>query len=242
MRDAVVSSFVPATAAAGVDMALYDKLLSSRDGLLFLRGSTRDDLSLCNPMMGECTFLPDAGFQACTYVLLTGYDLPASDGGSDGLAVRVLAVEGEDMVAGMTYQLFFATFGAAGAGAWGVVKRTLELNYYLKPRMDGSSEVICGGAVHWPVLSTTKWRFTSTVAIDVRTGRTWTMELPEQCQTTIFSYSARNEYSSLALATSRDDRLSAMVMSFIWAISSKCGSSSAVTGGPATCWTCCRIA
>ncbi|OEL23909.1 hypothetical protein BAE44_0015072 [Dichanthelium oligosanthes] len=178
-------------------MALYDELLSSRDGLLFLQGSTRDDLCLCIPMTGECTFLLDAAFQACTYVLLTGYDLPTSDGDSDGLAARVLAVEGEDMVAGMTYQLFFSTSDAAGAGAWGMVKRTPELNYYLKPRMDGSSEVICGGAVHWLALSTTKWRFTNTVSIDVRTGRTWPTELPEQCQTTIFSYSARTSTARL---------------------------------------------
>ncbi|KAL6654660.1 hypothetical protein ACP70R_008125 [Stipagrostis hirtigluma subsp. patula] len=43
-----VSSLIPAGAGASVDLPSYDELLSSRDGLLLLRGSTVDDLCLDN--------------------------------------------------------------------------------------------------------------------------------------------------------------------------------------------------
>ncbi|KAL6654657.1 hypothetical protein ACP70R_008122 [Stipagrostis hirtigluma subsp. patula] len=57
-RRDLLYSFVPATATGGVNLALYNKVLSSRDGFLLLARSSVDDLCLCNPMTGGCTFLP----------------------------------------------------------------------------------------------------------------------------------------------------------------------------------------
>ncbi|KAL6654271.1 hypothetical protein ACP70R_007736 [Stipagrostis hirtigluma subsp. patula] len=198
---ATASSFIPAEAAAGVDVALYDEPLSSRDGLLLLGGSSsRDDLCLCNPMAGSCAFLPAAAFQAHAYVVVTGYDLPASDD-DDDLAVRILAVESEYIEDGMTYQLFSFASGAGGAGAWGPVKRSPEFKKGLKARMRRCGEVICGGAVHWPGVSA--GLLECTVAIDVRTGRTWTTPVPQQCTGTWHDF--------CCLAKSGDGQLSVVL-------------------------------
>ncbi|CAO1940428.1 unnamed protein product [Urochloa humidicola] len=74
---------------AGTDLALYNEPLSSRDGLLLLKGREVEDLCLYNTMNGDHTFIPSAAFKSDTYVLVTGYDLSPSD----DLGVRILAVE-----------------------------------------------------------------------------------------------------------------------------------------------------
>lgn len=42
-----------------VDVSLYGTALASRDGFLLL-GGINDDLCLCNPMTGSCSFLTAA--------------------------------------------------------------------------------------------------------------------------------------------------------------------------------------
>ena len=65
---------------APAGLAPYDKLLSSRDGLVLLGGRAALDLCLCSLMTGDRKFLPAGASKACTYVLLTGYDLVVPDG------------------------------------------------------------------------------------------------------------------------------------------------------------------
>ncbi|KAL6654655.1 hypothetical protein ACP70R_008120 [Stipagrostis hirtigluma subsp. patula] len=209
-----VCSFVPATAGGGVNLASYNKLLSSRDGLLLLRGSAVDDLCLCNAMTGGCEFLPAAAFPAHMYALVTGHDLSPSD---DDLATRILAVEFKDTSV-TAYQVFSCT---SGAGAWGAVKSSTSaelkdalrvFNFLDKIRVFNfcGTEVVCGGAVHWIAYCTHQWCVDPCVvsmSIDVKTGRTRTTELPEQCQ----QLGLLDAMHSVFLTTSGDGLLSVVM-------------------------------
>ncbi|KAL6654656.1 hypothetical protein ACP70R_008121 [Stipagrostis hirtigluma subsp. patula] len=200
--DDTICSFVPATADGGVNLASYNELLSSRDGLLLLGGSAVDDLCLCNPMTGGCTFLPAAAFRAHIYALFTGHD-------DDDLATRILAVEFRDTsVIAYQYQVFSCT---SGAGAWGAVKSSAsaELKDALSVFNFCGTDVVCGGAVHWIAYCTYQWCIPCAVSmsIDVKTGRTRMTELPEQCQ----QPGLLDAMDSLFLTTSGDGLLSVVM-------------------------------
>jgi hypothetical protein len=200
-----VSSFIraDAVAAAGIVFlaVMYDHPFSSRDGLILLGGrrTTVDGLCLCNPMTGACTSIPAAAFKATTYVLVTGYDLPLTLSGFDD--VTILAVRDGDIEGGMTYQIF-----STAAGAWGPVARSEKFQKGLAAHVDPGREVVCrGGVVHWLCWSTETNELTCTAALDVRTGRTWTTELPKECIG--LEYMATVLDGSLAVATCGDGRL-----------------------------------
>ncbi|KAL6653706.1 hypothetical protein ACP70R_008630 [Stipagrostis hirtigluma subsp. patula] len=196
-----LGSALALTAAAAAEITRFAPLYATASSFIPAEAAAaRDDLCLCNPMAGNCAFLHDAAFRARAYVLVTGYDLPAPDG-DDDLAVRILAVESECIEDGMTYQLFSFASGAGGAGAWGPVKRSPEFKKGLKARMRRCGEVICGGAVHWPGVSA--GLLECTVAIDVRTGRTWTTPVPQQCTGTWHDF--------CCLAKSGDGQLSVVL-------------------------------
>ncbi|KAL6654654.1 hypothetical protein ACP70R_008119 [Stipagrostis hirtigluma subsp. patula] len=189
-----------AQAAAGVDMALYDETLSSRDGHLLLKGSTVQDLCLYNPMTGGLDFVPAAAFRAHTYVLVTGYDLTPSDGDEHASMVHIFAARMDAMEGGyvMSYQIFSTSGGGATSG-WGPVSRSSDkLRKDAVARMSQGHEVICGGAIHWLGSSMRNGLFTCTIAIDMRTGRTWTTRLPENY----------HGHTMFVMATSMDGRLS----------------------------------
>ncbi|KAL6634371.1 hypothetical protein ACP70R_027042 [Stipagrostis hirtigluma subsp. patula] len=211
--DATVSSFVQTVEAAGgggAAVKLSNGPLSSRDGLLLLRGSkAAHGLCLYNPMTGACTFLAAAALEAWTYVLVTGYDLSPSDGdGHDpALAVHIFAVTMEEAETGMAfrYQVFTTSSAGGGTGTWGPVKRSpVKLRKGLKVEMSHGREVICQGAIHWLCYSAASRRHTCTIAVDVHTGRSWTTELPKQWR----HWNNYYETNLLALATSMDGRLS----------------------------------
>ncbi|KAL6654653.1 hypothetical protein ACP70R_008118 [Stipagrostis hirtigluma subsp. patula] len=212
--DATVSSFVQAVkfdAGGGTAVHLSNAPLSSRDGLLLLRGSAAAHGRLClyNPMTGGCTLLAAAALEARTYVLVTGYDLspPGGDGHDPASAVHIFAVTMEDTEAGMAfrYQVFTTSGAGGGTGAWGPVKRSpYKLRKGLKVEMSHGREVICQGAIHWLCYSTAGRRHTCTIAMDVHTGRSWTTELPKQWR----HWNNYNETNLLVLATSMDGRLS----------------------------------
>jgi hypothetical protein len=168
------SSF--AQGAATTDLASYDELLSSRDGLV-LGWTATQDLCLCSLMTGDRKFIPAGAFKACTYVLLTGYDLIASSdcsGGDedDDLRALILAVKEKDIGGGMTYQIFSTSNG----GAWGAVTVTRSHRFKKGPvtGIYPGSEVICrGNAVHWLARAADAGVVECVVAVDVRSGRTW---------------------------------------------------------------------
>ncbi|KAL6908183.1 hypothetical protein ACP4OV_002353 [Aristida adscensionis] len=206
--DGEAASFcVPLAAAAagggGVDLDVYNQVLSSRDGLLLLGGNAADDLCLWNTMPGGgCTFLPAAAFEDCRYLLVTPYDLPTSDA-DDATATRIVAVEHGGRIntvfsRSLTYQLF------SGAGEWGPIERSPE-------HIFTCTGVICRGAVHWLGKFEVQGgaRNNCTFAVDVRAGRsrTWMTELPEKLR-----YTGTNLVPKMVLATSRDGHLS--VVSF----------------------------
>ncbi|CAL4968673.1 unnamed protein product [Urochloa decumbens] len=195
------------------DLAPYDELLSCRDGLVLLGGgrAAAQGLCLCSLMTGDRKFIPAAAFRACTYVLLTAYDLTASDarggggGGGEELEALILAVKEKDVGGGVTYQTF-----STRDGAWGEVTRSPRFGHVT--RIYTGSEVICrGGAVHWLAMGDHAGMVERTVAVDVRTGRTWVTALPEGCGE-LDCYGGLHD-SPLRLATSGDGRLS-VVRSF----------------------------
>ncbi|CAO2150380.1 unnamed protein product [Urochloa humidicola] len=203
--------------AAGENLALYDIPLSCRDGLLLLKSSiVADDLCLYNTMTGDHMFIPATVVNAPTYVLVTGYDLSPSD----DLGVRILAVELEYDYDCKTFTFQhqqFTCFPTSDAMVWGPVKRSPELMKNLYTSISQGNEVVCGGAIHWPGVWTLNWfnwfgddDLTAdeikayTLAVDARTGRTWTTKLPDEC---------RHAYAScsLVLATSGGGRLSVIM-------------------------------
>ncbi|CAL5057567.1 unnamed protein product [Urochloa decumbens] len=191
------------------DLAPFDELLSCRDGLVLLGGrrAAAQGLCLCSLMTGDRMFLPAAAFRACTYVLLTAYDLATSDdaGAGDKLEALILAVKEKNVEGGMTYQTF-----CTRDGAWGHVTRSPRFGHVT--RIYTGSEVICrGGAVHWLAMGNDAGVVERTVALDARTGRAWMTELPEGCGE-LDCYGALHD-SPLRLATAGDGRLS-VVRSF----------------------------
>ncbi|CAL4887159.1 unnamed protein product [Urochloa decumbens] len=190
------------------DLAPYDVLVSSRDGLLLLlRGA---GLCLCSLVTGDRKLIPTGAFNACTYVLLTGYDLAgASDAAAAGdMEVSILAVKEKRIEGGITYQTF-----STRDGAWGDVTRSPRFQEGHVTRIYTGSEVICrGGAVHWLAMAAdaSVVKLKHTVALDVRTGRTWLTALPEgSWQWQMDCYGTLCD-CPVSLATSRDGRLSVL--------------------------------
>ncbi|KAL6654659.1 hypothetical protein ACP70R_008124 [Stipagrostis hirtigluma subsp. patula] len=189
--DETASSLVLAATTDGVNLALYNNVLSSSDGLLLLGGSTVDDLCLCNTMIGGYTFLPVAALPVKSYILLTCYYLPLPH----GTISWIIAVEAGWSIKDtrLTYQLF--SYASGVVGSWGAVKHATECIYPGK-------WVVCHGTIYWfgnlevGVHCEDKCAFN----LDVRTGRIRMTKLPEQCQ-------RQTNYSMLTLnmlATSRD--------------------------------------
>ncbi|CAO2145126.1 unnamed protein product [Urochloa humidicola] len=73
-----------ASSATGKDIALYNKLVSCRDGLLLLKGRDVDGLCLYNTMTRDHTFIPAAALEPHSYVLITGYDMSPADNRESG--------------------------------------------------------------------------------------------------------------------------------------------------------------
>ncbi|KAF8665864.1 hypothetical protein HU200_053945 [Digitaria exilis] len=195
--------FVPAI--AGGDhraSSSYGEVVASRDGFVLLVDARRkaEGLCLANLITGACTLLPaatvDVDDDNFNYVLVTADDLS----GDDGPAVVILATAGTicDDDDRITYQLLsLPSSGDVGApGTWGPVQRSGQLikskddkgHYYHSHMEFAGNLVVCrGGAVHWlagppPAGNRSRGRVTCTVALDVRTGRAWTTELPSQCR------------------------------------------------------------
>ncbi|CAN6343205.1 unnamed protein product [Urochloa humidicola] len=196
-----LSSFIPAESTGGIDLSLYDIMLSSRDGLLLLDGSDKDDLCLCNPLTGDCTFLPYPAFVPDKCVLATSYDLNGPAGDDQG--VRIVAMEGQQSTEGfltVNYQLSSPTRASAGktaAAIWGPVKHSLECKKchggYL---IFNGAPIICNSMIHWLDLSIDG--NACVFIIDMRTGRTWTIQVPEE---------SRYGYPDHVLAKSRDGHI-----------------------------------
>ena len=228
-KTAAAHSLIPAwsgsgSGCGGVYRGLYRELLCSRDGfiLLMARSGRRHyqnrSLCLCNPITGDCTFLrpADTGGRS-SYVLLTGY---GHGGGDDRLVARILAVQTRarydnlefvftfKAAEALRYQVFAASGGDGDGNKWGPVKRSAgEVEDGLCVWMRGRSTVVCrDDVVHW--LAGPAPNITCALALDVRTGRTWTTELPEQCHFCIRSP------AELVLATSDDGRRLSLVQSF----------------------------
>ncbi|CAL4991066.1 unnamed protein product [Urochloa decumbens] len=193
-----LSSFISADSTGGIDMSLYDIVLSSRDGLVLLDGSDKDDLCLCNPLTGDCTFLPYPAFVPYRCVLVTGYDLDGPANNNQG--VRIVAMEGEQSNHGfwtVKYQIYSPTMASASkaaAATWEPVKRSLECKEYLGGyTMFEGAPVICNGVIH--SLGVLINGSACVLAVDMRTGRTWNIWVPEQ---------SRNGYPDHVLSASRD--------------------------------------
>ncbi|CAO1940424.1 unnamed protein product [Urochloa humidicola] len=196
-----LSSFISADSAGSIDLSSYNIVMSSRDGLLLLDGSGKDDLCLCNPLTGDCTFLPYPSFVPDKCVLVTGYDLDGP--ANDNQGVRIVAMEGERSTHGfwtVKYQLSSPTTASAGKAAattWGPVKRSQECKWCPGGyKMFVGDPIICNGAIHWLHLL-----INGTVCVfimDLRTGRTWTIKVPEQ---------SRYGHHDHVLATSRDGKI-----------------------------------
>ncbi|CAN6382078.1 unnamed protein product [Urochloa humidicola] len=199
--DTPISSFIPLSAAGDVDIAKYDKPLSSHNGFLLLGGGRESkvkDLCLCNPLDGTCRLIPAAASGAhvtWTYVLVTD---------DDSAAVWVLAVrQEEDVKRGVIYQIF-----SPASGQWGPLKRSAKFEEGVA-RADmtvagvHNDMVVCQGSVYclvrlfghrWPRRAPKRCLF----AINMRTEHTWTMELTEDIW----------KSNRIILATAEDDRLS----------------------------------
>ncbi|CAN6184803.1 unnamed protein product [Urochloa humidicola] len=196
-----LSSFIPAASAGDVDLSLYDVVLSSRDGFLLLDGrDSRDYLCLCNPLTGDFTFLPYPDFKEDTYVLVSGYDFdpPNNDPGVRILTMRMDAIRGRlgGYVTTVTYQLSTPTTAVAGETViWEAVTKVNIKRCLTNYTTFNDTGVICCGAVHWLYESVNGDN--CVLALHMGTGRTWTIEVPEQCQ---------HGYSNV-LAASRDGRI-----------------------------------
>ncbi|CAN6270821.1 unnamed protein product [Urochloa humidicola] len=218
--------FVPPTAAdkdirdddgdgIAVALYLYTRPLSSRDGFVLLGGhAAAADLCLCDFVTGSCKVIPaaapDVSEAGASYILVTG------GGGSDVSEVRIVAVKhGEDVTPGMTYQIF-----STASGAWGPVERSgrlLEGEGMGPAYRNGETKdvVVCRGSVVCWLGNVVcggyrRRRRRQVFAIDVRTGRAWTTELPEKY---VALDCRRTWYPSLALATSGGDGQLALVVS-----------------------------
>jgi hypothetical protein len=190
-----ICDLIPAASASAKGGAddNWPSILSSRDGFLLLaRGLSRDEveLCLCNLMTGFYEFLPASKFwSADAYVLVSGYDLSPTE--SDDMAVgnriRIVAVRKDneyhhDRSMTLRYQHYLSS--TPGTGSWGPVKRSPEIEKLLTLNVSPGREVLCGGVIYW--LGSSIYAKSPTcsavAAMDVRTGRTWTIELPRECQ------------------------------------------------------------
>ncbi|KAF8665863.1 hypothetical protein HU200_053944 [Digitaria exilis] len=178
---------------AGDRASSYGEVLSSRDGFVLLIDTMRraEGLCLSNLVTGACTFLPAADVEDCEYSLVTAHDLSVAGDEDDDTSLMILAMAGTEDTdtvddSRITYHLFSLPSGDA-AGTWGPVQRLGQLikGYYHSYIEFAGNMVVCrGGAVHWLAGPPERWgyrrRLTCTVALDVRTGRAWTTELPTQ--------------------------------------------------------------
>ena len=217
-----------------VDVGPYDRPLASRDGFLLLKvwdEMLSKSLCLCNILAGSCRFLSipavnNSSAHPCSYVLATAYDDDDDDDDSlpDGSsAVRILAARGEGNW--VTYQIFSSTSG----GVWGPVKRSAKLVdedlakvcVFSEPR---HAAVVCGGGpvAYW-LVNVMSFAVdeeeeeeeegdshvrTCLFAMDTRTERTWTTELPEE-----YTNDMDSAWDELVLATSDDGRRLSLVAS-----------------------------
>ncbi|CAO2161108.1 unnamed protein product [Urochloa humidicola] len=208
-----ISFFIPSSSAAGIDISQYNKPLSSRDGFLLLGGG-RDNLCLCNPLAGTYRFIPvttlgKSTATACTYVLVT-------DDNSAGMWVLAVRRE-QDVKLGVIHRIF-----SPNSGKWGPVKRSTKFDEKGVARADMTTVmglqndmVVCRSSVYWLVRLFGHRRLRRpprwcVFAIDVRTERTWTTELPEKRKVLDSSWINRP-----VLATSVDDRLS-LIYQQVW--------------------------
>ncbi|CAN6226733.1 unnamed protein product [Urochloa humidicola] len=174
------------TANSGrMDLALYNCLLSSRGGIVLLKSLSRDvvDLCTCNPMTDARTFLPDAALKADAYVLVTGNDLSPSEPDDVADGIRIIAVKSEYNGSNTTlhYQHFSST-SSNGTGSWGSVMRSREFKEDFIVSINRGREVVYGGTIYWLGYSTTSIVPTySVAAMDMRTGKTRTIDLPKEC-------------------------------------------------------------
>lgn len=172
-------------------------------------------------MTGSCSFLTaarparcsDSSSVQCTYVLATGYDdddhsqPDCGDGGGLAPKVQVVAAVGKQNI--MMYRVFSST-----SGDWGPVKHSAKLGVdvvkvYIHVHTEPKHVVVCGSAVYWMVdlFTTDKGERTCIFAMDLRTERTWTTELPEECD-------VRHCLTcELVLATSEDGRRLSLIAS-----------------------------
>jgi hypothetical protein len=135
-----------------------------------------------------------------SYILVTGYDDLQTMSTSGELEVRILAfvqaIDGSGRKC-FHYQVFSST--SSICGAWGPVELSHEFEGSITVNTHACTEVVCrGGAVHWLA-----WLRACTIALDVRTGRTWTTELR------LNGKACRD--NNVVLATSSDGRRLSMI-------------------------------
>ncbi|CAO2046088.1 unnamed protein product [Urochloa humidicola] len=175
--------------------------------------NTIPDLCLCNTMNGTCRLLPAPDMSIAraaagpSYVIVTGHDTGSNDNGS---VVWILAVN-HGATGGMAYQIFSYL-----SGEWGPAKLSARLpKGTASARTFGHDAVCRGGTVYW--LSTSRLEIglvcrAFAFAMDVRTERTWTMQLPEKHAVRKVDRDNPRYFScSLTPVTSRDGRLSLIV-------------------------------
>ncbi|CAO2150366.1 unnamed protein product [Urochloa humidicola] len=199
-------NLIPAANTGGVDLALYNSLLSSRDGFLLLESVSRDmvDLCLCNPMTRVCTFLPAAAFCPHAYILVIGDNLSPSEPDDMAIRIQIVAVKSkyQNDKTTLKYQYFSSTSSFV-TGSWGPIMHSRKfLKKHLVVTIECGAEVVSGGTIYWFGHSCSMVpTYLSVAAMDVRTGRTRTIGLPEECQTRCLN-------GRHVLATTSDGRLS----------------------------------
>jgi hypothetical protein len=142
-------------------------LLSSRDGFLLLQNFDLSDLCLCNPVTGDCTFLPGVRFAAAGH-LRPGHQLRSgpvrrprgsgsrSEGGGDQ---RGDPHRPQPALLSHPWPVRFSP--------------KLKMHVHGDYVVDLGTEVVCRGAIHWLGESTAMGtRHLSILAIDARSGRT----------------------------------------------------------------------
>ncbi|CAL5020101.1 unnamed protein product [Urochloa decumbens] len=188
------------------DLALYNRLLSSRGGLVLLKSSlNRDvvDLCLCNPMTGACMFLPDATLEVDAYVLVTGNDLSPSEPDDMAVGIQIIAVKSEYNETNTTLQYqHFSYTSSNGTGSWGSsgpVMRSGKFKERLIVSVDRDKEVVCGATIYWLGYSISIIvPAYSVAAMNMCSGETNTIDLKE-CLIKYF-------FAWRVLATTIDDR------------------------------------
>lgn len=178
----LANNLIPAAASAALSTLLW-----LMDGFILLAGRSGDSLCLCNPMTGHCLIFPASPARHNTYILLTSDE----DDNNPAPAGRILAVHRKRDITifdadeeTLAYQLM-STSGHM-SGMWGAVVQCSgdELQAGgLRVSMDPQSTAVGRDCVYW--LAGPGTAITCVLGLDVRTGRTWTTELPVQCHSTI---------------------------------------------------------